>query len=66
MYVGALIMMLGTPLALGSLWGFVVLVPALGALAARIVDEETMLTAELAGYDQYTRRVRYRLVPGVW
>ncbi|GLP74186.1 membrane protein [Mycobacterium antarcticum] len=66
MYVGALIMMLGTPMALGSLWGFVVLVPAFGALAARIVDEEKMLTAELAGYDQYTRRVRYRLVPGVW
>lgn len=64
MYVGSLIMMLGTPLALGSYWGLVVLIPGLLALGARIVDEEKMLRDDLAGYDEYTRRVRYRLVPG--
>ncbi|MCW2730197.1 MAG: Isoprenylcysteine carboxyl methyltransferase [Mycobacterium sp.] len=66
MYLGALVMMLGTPLALDSYWGFLALVPAFLALAVRIIDEEKMLTAELAGYDEYSRRVRHRLVPGVW
>ncbi|TPG36018.1 methyltransferase family protein [Mycolicibacterium hodleri] len=66
MYLGALVMMLGTPLALDSLWGLVVLIPASAALTARIVDEEKMLTEELAGYGEYTRRVGYRLLPGVW
>ena len=66
MYVGTLIMMAGTPLALDSYWGLIVLIPALLALAARIVDEEKMLTEELTGYDAYKRKVRARLVPGVW
>jgi protein-S-isoprenylcysteine O-methyltransferase Ste14 len=66
MYLGALVMMLGTPLALDSYCGFLALVPAFLALAVRIIDEEKMLTAELAGYDEYSRRVRHRLVPGVW
>jgi protein-S-isoprenylcysteine O-methyltransferase Ste14 len=66
MYLGALIMMVGTPLALDSYWGLAVLVPAFFALAVRILDEEKMLDAELPGYDEYTRTVRYRLVPGAW
>jgi protein-S-isoprenylcysteine O-methyltransferase Ste14 len=66
MYVGVLVMMFGTPLALDSYWGLAVLIPGLLALAARIVDEEKLLTAELAGYDEYVQKVRYRLVPGVW
>ncbi|HEX4587858.1 MAG TPA: hypothetical protein VH185_07815 [Mycobacterium sp.] len=40
--------------------------PAALVLAARIEDEEKMLREELAGYDEYTHRVHYRLVPGVW
>jgi protein-S-isoprenylcysteine O-methyltransferase Ste14 len=66
MYLGALIMMIGMPLALDSYWGVAVAIPALFALAARIGDEEKMLNSELAGYGEYTRRVRHRVVPGVW
>lgn len=66
MYFGALVMMLGTPPALDSYWGLVVVIPAFVSLAVRIQDEEKMLTEELAGYGQYTARVRYRLLPGVW
>jgi protein-S-isoprenylcysteine O-methyltransferase Ste14 len=44
----------------------VVLIPGLLALAMRIVDEEKMLSAELDGYREYTRRVPYRLVPHIW
>jgi protein-S-isoprenylcysteine O-methyltransferase Ste14 len=66
MYVGALIMMLGTPLALDSYWGLLATILAVPILALRIEDEEKMLRQELDGYDEYTQKVLYRLVPGVW
>jgi protein-S-isoprenylcysteine O-methyltransferase Ste14 len=66
MYTGALIMMVGMPLALDSYWGLITLVPGVAVLALRIGDEEKMLRQELGGYDEYTQQVQYRLVPGVW
>jgi protein-S-isoprenylcysteine O-methyltransferase Ste14 len=66
MYFGTLIMMIGTPLALDSYWGLLATVFALPLLTARIEDEEKMLRQELDGYDEYTQKVHYRLVPGVW
>jgi protein-S-isoprenylcysteine O-methyltransferase Ste14 len=66
MYVGALILMVGMPLALDSYWGLVAVVAAVAVLVLRIVDEEKMLRQDLAGYDEYTQKVHYRLVPGVW
>jgi protein-S-isoprenylcysteine O-methyltransferase Ste14 len=66
MYVGTLIMMIGTPIALGSYWALLAMLFALPVLAARIEDEEKMLRQELDGYDDYMRKVHYRLVPGVW
>jgi protein-S-isoprenylcysteine O-methyltransferase Ste14 len=66
MYVGAVIMMIGMPLALDSYWGLAALVPGVLVLAARIKDEEKMLREELDGYDEYMQKVHYRLVPYVW
>ncbi len=66
MYLGALVMLIGTPPALDSLWGMVMLIPGVLTLAMRIVDEEKMLSAELTGYGDYTRQVRSRLVPHIW
>jgi protein-S-isoprenylcysteine O-methyltransferase Ste14 len=66
MYAGALIMMVGMPLALDSFWGVVTVLPGVAVLAFRIDDEEKMLRQELAGYVEYTQKVHYRLVPGVW
>ncbi len=66
MYTGSIILMLGVPLALGSYWGLLFVVPGLFVLVLRISDEENMLDHELSGYHEYTRRVRYRLVPFVW
>ena len=66
MYVGTLTMMIGTPLALDSYWGLLAIALALPVLAARIEDEEKLLRQELDGYDEYTQKVHYRLVPGVW
>jgi protein-S-isoprenylcysteine O-methyltransferase Ste14 len=66
MYVGVLIMVLGVPLALGSYWGLIFMFVNVPILILRILDEEAMLRRELDGYISYTRRVRYRLVPGLW
>lgn len=54
------------PLLLGSWWAFL---PACGAallLVVRTALEDRTLRLELAGYEEYVRRVRFRLVPGVW
>lgn len=66
MYLGNVVLMVGIPLALGSYWGLLFLIPGLAVLVVRIVDEEKVLTNELAGYPDYTEKVHYRLVPGVW
>jgi protein-S-isoprenylcysteine O-methyltransferase Ste14 len=66
MYSGALLLLVGTPLALGSFWGLLALIPVPIGLAYRILDEERALTNELAGYREYMQDVRYRLMPYVW
>ena len=66
MYFGNVVMMIGIPLALGSYWGLVLVVPDLVVLGMRISDEEALLTEELGGYSNYTEKVHYRLVPYVW
>lgn len=66
MYSGTTVMMLGTPPALGSWWGLVALLPGIVVMRMRILDEESLLRDELDGYDAYTQKVRYRLLPHVW
>jgi protein-S-isoprenylcysteine O-methyltransferase Ste14 len=66
MYMGAVIMLAGIPLALDSWWGLAVLIPCLFGVAFRIRDEEKMLTNDLNGYREYTQKVHHRLVPFVW
>jgi protein-S-isoprenylcysteine O-methyltransferase Ste14 len=66
MYVGALVMLVGVPLALGSLWGLVAIVPMTVVLVARLLDEERFLARNLAGYCEYQSKVRYHLFPLIW
>ncbi len=66
MYAGALLLLLATPPALGSLAALPCVAVLAAAIAVRILDEERLLAAELPGYDGYRREVRYRLVPGLW
>jgi protein-S-isoprenylcysteine O-methyltransferase Ste14 len=66
MYTGNIILMVGIPLALGSCWGLVFVIPGLVVLALRIRDEEELLTQKLSGYREYAQQVHYRLVPYVW
>lgn len=66
MYAVALLLMFSIPLALGSYWSLLVFALILPALIWRLLDEERFLNANLLGYADYCRRVRYRLIPGVW
>jgi protein-S-isoprenylcysteine O-methyltransferase Ste14 len=66
MYAGNVLLMTGIPLALGSYWGLLILLPGTLILVFRILDEEKMLTQELPGYSEYKQHVHYRLVPYVW
>jgi protein-S-isoprenylcysteine O-methyltransferase Ste14 len=66
MYSGALIMLFGTPLALGSWWGLLMFIPFTLILVWRLLDEEKFLFKNLQGYYEYCQKVRYRLVPLLW
>lgn len=66
MYSGALIMLIGTPLALDSWWGLVTIIPFTFVIIARLLDEEEFLLKNLSGYPEYIKKVRYRFLPGVY
>jgi protein-S-isoprenylcysteine O-methyltransferase Ste14 len=66
MYVGVITLFFAIPLALGSLYG---LLPGVGLAIAIIIRtylEDKTLHKELPGYPEYSRKTRYRLLPGIW
>ena len=66
MYTGMTLTALATPFALGSYIAasaFALIVPV---LIYRLIHEERTLRRDLAGYEEYCKRVRRRLVPSVW
>jgi protein-S-isoprenylcysteine O-methyltransferase Ste14 len=65
-YVGFSLSALGLPILLGSWWALIPGLVATALMVARTVFEDRLLQAELPGYQEYARRVRYRLLPGVW
>ncbi|MCC6981064.1 MAG: isoprenylcysteine carboxylmethyltransferase family protein [Candidatus Melainabacteria bacterium] len=66
MYAGALLLLVGIPLSLGSLWSALFITVAVGILIWRITDEEKFLLSHLNGYPEYCKKVKYRLIPGVY
>ena len=66
MYAAAMVLFFGVPLALGSYWGLLILLPLAATLVIRLLDEETFLGRNLPGYAEYCAKVRYRLLPGLW
>ncbi|MBV8883479.1 MAG: isoprenylcysteine carboxylmethyltransferase family protein [Chroococcidiopsidaceae cyanobacterium CP_BM_RX_35] len=66
MYAGAALLMIGMPLWLESYATAVFAIVPIGVLALRILFEEQFLQQKLEGYEIYTKRVRYRLVPYLW
>jgi protein-S-isoprenylcysteine O-methyltransferase Ste14 len=66
MYSGTVLFFVGAPLLLGSWWGVVMSPLFILLFAIRAKIEEHALIAGLPGYADYTSRVRYRLIPGLW
>ncbi len=66
MYLATLLLFLSMPLVLGSILSFAIMLFYLPIIAGRIKNEEQMLEAGLAGYSDYKKRVKYRLIPLLW
>jgi protein-S-isoprenylcysteine O-methyltransferase Ste14 len=66
MYLGASLMMIGGALLTGAATALGIGIALVALLAVRITIEEKLLSSELEGYEEYRRRVRYRLLPFVW
>jgi protein-S-isoprenylcysteine O-methyltransferase Ste14 len=66
MYASALLYLAGTPFALGSFWGLAPCVAMTPFLIWRLYDEESLLARNLAGYTEYRKKVRRRLIPFIW
>jgi len=66
MYLGGLLLYLGVPLVLGSLWAMIPAALIGGLFVVRTSLEDRLLHRGLAGYAEYARRTRRRLIPGVW
>jgi len=66
MYSGGVLMILATPLALGSLWALACAGLLCGIIVARLIAEERYLSQNLLGYEEYCRKVSDRLIPHVW
>ena len=65
-YAGAILAAVATPFLLGSMWAVIPTLITAGLYVVRTYLEDRTLLEELAGYDAYATRIRYRLVPGVW
>jgi protein-S-isoprenylcysteine O-methyltransferase Ste14 len=66
MYAGSTALYLATPVALGSWWALLPVLTLVPIFVLRIRNEEEVLLRELSGYEEYRRKVRYRLVPFIW
>jgi protein-S-isoprenylcysteine O-methyltransferase Ste14 len=66
MYLGAIIMLLATPLALGSYVALPVFALVIPFFVLRLLNEEKLLRADLVGYPEYCAHTRSRLIPFVW
>jgi len=66
MYSGAFILLLGTPLALGTWWAFIPCLLLIFVIILRLLEEEKFLLKNLNGYKKYYNKVYYRIVPYVW
>lgn len=66
MYSATLLLFLSMPIVLGSLFALIVFLAYPFIIAKRIKGEENLLKQELTGYDEYTQKVKYRLIPFIW
>jgi protein-S-isoprenylcysteine O-methyltransferase Ste14 len=66
MYSATIIMYMAIPLVLGSLWALILMLFYPLVIVIRIQNEEQLLVQELPGYREYQKRVKYKIIPGIW
>ena len=66
MYAETIWLFLAIPVVLGSLWSLLCFLPYVAVIVIRIRNEEKVLEAELSGYPEYKKRVKYRIFPFIW
>ena len=66
MYAVTVWLFLSIPVVLGSWWAFLCFLPYVALIVIRIINEEKLLSSELEGYEEYKKRVKYRLLPFIW
>lgn len=66
MYFGVIMMYAATPISLGSYWALPPFLLVIPILVMRILNEEEVLARELPGYEEYRKKVPYRLIPLLW
>lgn len=66
MYAVTLLLFLSMPFVLDSLLSFLCFLPYPFLIARRLIKEEEFLSKELPGYSAYMKKVKYRLIPGIW
>ena len=66
MYFATILLFMAMPLVLGSAISFVIFIAYPFIIAARIKNEEEVLARELCGYEDYKKKVKYRMIPFVW
>ena len=66
MYAATILLFLAMPLVLGSPLSFAVMLLYLPIIAKRIRNEEAVLEQGLEGYTDYKKRVKYKVIPGIW
>ena len=66
MYAITIWLFLSIPLVLGSFWAFLCFLPYPVIMAVRILNEERVLSKGLEGYEDYKKKVKYRLIPFIW
>ena len=66
MYLASVLMFLSIPIVMGSWYALIPFAFYPVLMVVRILDEEKLLTAELSGYEEYKRKVKFRLIPFIW
>ena len=66
MYAVTVLLFLAMPLVLGSVLSFAVMLGYIPIIAKRIRNEEAVLEDGLEGYTDYKKRVKYKVIPGIW
>lgn len=66
MYMATIFLFMSMPVILGSWYALLVFACYPAIIIVRLKDEEALLTRELSGYEEYKKKVKYRILPFIW